>query len=54
MMEKLIKFPMMFVDRILIPLIQENVQVFAQLSRIDLWNPQIQENYDMIILREDF
>ena len=44
----------MFVDRLHVPQIQENVQVVTQLSIIELWNQQIQEKYNMIISEEEF
>ena len=54
MKEKLIRFPTIFDDRILVPWIQENVQLSSQLSRIDVWYQQSQEKDDMIIAIEDF
>ena len=47
------KTPTMFVDRMLVPWIQENVQVFAKSSKIDVWNKQIQEKDGMIIARDE-
>ena len=48
------KIPTMFVERMFLPWIQENVQVVSQISRIDVWNQKGQEQDNIIISREGF
>ena len=43
----------MCVENMLVPWIQRNIQVVAQLPRIDVWKQQNYKKYHMYIARED-
>ena len=47
------QFPSMFVDKILVPLIKENVQFVAQLQIFDVCNQLNKIKEGMFITRED-